>query len=232
MSRTTQILCVAEPEGRGDAVEHLLEATGERGVDAIALIGGLTDGGAVENYRTLFRTIGASGLPTYWIPGPTDAPVAHYLREAQNVEVVFPTLHGVHGTAAFSPDRHVVFAGLGGEVDDDPDAPREELERLSYPRWEAEYRLKLLGELPGHELVLMFSTPPAHKGAHTRGSEALAEVVKSHRPRLVVSGGPQGTAMLGRSLLVAPGPLSEGHYAIADLHSHEVALEQLSAVRA
>lgn len=32
----------------------------------------------------------------------------------------YPSLHGVHGTAAFAPGT-VLVAGFGGEVDDDPE---------------------------------------------------------------------------------------------------------------
>jgi hypothetical protein len=146
------------------------------------------------------------------VPGPGDAPVDHYLREAYNVEVVFPLLRGLHGTMAFAPG-HVLFAGFGGEVSDDPDAARDETTRLSYPRWEPEYRLKLVHELAEHQLVVLLATPPAHKGHGTTGSEALAELVGSHRPRVVVCGGERRSETLGRSLVVSPGPLDDGHYA-------------------
>jgi uncharacterized protein len=233
VTRVTQILCAAEPRGSGDAVERLLEAARDQTVDAVAVLGDLSDGsGGTDGYRTVFRLLSGSGLPTYWIPGPGDAPVVVYLREAHNIEVVFAQLHGVHGTAAFTPDRHVLIAGLGGEIADDPAEEREEQQRLRYPRWELEYRLKLVQELPGHELVLMTSTPPAHKGERTAGSEAVAELVATHRPRLVLTGGERRTGMLGRSMLLAPGSLQDGQYAIANLRSHEVQLEQLPALRA
>jgi Icc-related predicted phosphoesterase len=38
--------------------------------------------------------------------------------------------------------------------------------------------------------------------------------------------------VLGNSMVVAPGSLQEGHYATADLHAHEVELEQLATARA
>ena len=230
--RLRRIMCVADPRGSERAVEDLLEVAKERDVQALALVGNLSDGqGRPEAYRSLFQALGHGGLPAYWVPGPGDAPVHDYLREAQNVETVFPSLHGVHGTAAFAPG-HVLFAGVGGEVSDDPDQPREELERLTYPRWEPEYRLKLLRELDEHELVLLFWTPPAHKGRETPGSEVLAELVNTYVPRLVVCAGERGAETLGRSLVVAPGSLADGHYAIADLHSHDVELEQLAAAPA
>jgi Icc-related predicted phosphoesterase len=61
------------------------------------------------------------------------------------------------------------------------------------------------------------------------GSEVLAELVNTHRPRLVVCGGDRGTEMLGRSLVVAPGRLHDGQYAVADLHSHDVEMQELTA---
>jgi Icc-related predicted phosphoesterase len=210
-------------------LDQLLEVAAERDVHALALVGDL-GGGDVrpESYRAIFRSLSQSGLPAYWVPGPGDAPIGEYLREAQNIEIVFPFLRGVHGTAAFAPG-YVLFAGLGGEVSDDPDAPREELERLSYPRWEAEYRLKLVRELPEHELVLLFATPPEHKRQGRPGSDVVAELIKTHRPRIAVSGGERGTQMLGTSLVVAPGSLADGHYAVADLHSREAELDQFAA---
>jgi Icc-related predicted phosphoesterase len=227
--RVTRVLCLAEPRGSADALERVLSTIEEHDVQAVAVVGDLTRGdGAAESYRSVFRGLASAGLPTYWVPGPGDAPVERYLREAHNIEIVFPFLHGVHGTAAFAPG-YMLFAGLGGDVTDDPDGPRDERERLRYPRWEAEYRLKLVRELPEHQLVLLFATNPAHKGLGTQGSEALAELVGTHRPRLVVCGGERGTQMLGRSLVVAPGSLAEGHYAIADVHAHEAQHHELAA---
>jgi Icc-related predicted phosphoesterase len=161
------------------------------------------------------------------VPGAGDAPVDRYLREAHNIEVAFPFLHGVHGTAAFASSQ-VLFAGIGGEVSDNPDEPRQETEWLRYPRWEAEYRLKLLRELDYNELVLLFSTPPAHKGLALAGSEVLAELVNTYRARLVVCGGERRVEVLGRSVTVAPGSLVDGHYAVADLHDRAVELQELA----
>lgn len=228
--RVTRVVCAADPRGSGEAIERLLDAAGDRGADVVALVGNLSDGQRMaEGYRPVFRALGARRMPAYWIPGPADAPVGHYLREAHNIEVVFPALHGVHGTAAFSPDGQVVFGGLGGEVGDDPADQREEHERLRYPGWEAEYRLKVLAELGEHERVLLFSTPAAHKGLGAPGSEVLAELVGTLRPRLVVCGGEPGQRMLGRSMVVAPGSLHDGRYAFVDLYAREAELAQLDA---
>jgi len=228
MAHLTRILCVAEPRGTAAGIAQLLESPERLDVQAIAVVGDLGARPDLRvSYRALFRALGSCRLPAFWVPGPGDAPIAEYLRESHNIEVVFPALHGVHGTAALAPGE-VIFAGVGGEISDDPDAERDEVDRVRLPRWEPEYRLKLLREMPEHERVLLFATPPAHKGLGTAGSDVVAELVGTYRPRLVVCGGPPASETLGRSLVVAPGSAAEGRYAIVDLHAHSVELEELS----
>jgi uncharacterized protein len=229
--RLTRVLCAADPRGSEEGVAALLHAAADLDIQAIALVGDLAGDGEdrAAQYRSLFRALGRAGHHTYWVPGAADAPVEDYLREAHAIEVAYPFLHGVHGTTAFAPGS-VVVAGFGGEVDDDPAGPRDEVHRLRYPRWEAEYRLKVLH----HELVkyenpvLLFATPPAHKGVGAGGSEALAELAATHRARLVVCGGARGSMLLGRTLVVAPGALADGCYAVADLHARTAELSELS----
>jgi Icc-related predicted phosphoesterase len=230
--RLTRMLCAAHPAGSQAAVDALLGAAGELDVQAIALVGDLSGAAAGERgaqYLALFRALGAAGLDAYWVPGPSDAPVEDYLREAYRIEMAYPFLHGVHGMLAFAPGT-VVVAGLGGQVDDDPAAPRDEQRRLRYPRWEVEYRLKLLErELVEHEHpILLFATPPAHKGTGAPGSEVLAELAATHRARLVVCGGERGSSLLGRTLVVSPGRLADGYYAIADLRAGTAEFSELS----
>jgi Icc-related predicted phosphoesterase len=225
----TRVLCAAEPRGSAEVIERLAEVAAESAVDATVVVGDL-GGGADRRagYRSVFRALAGFRSPVYWVPGPGDVPVGACLREAYNIEIVSPLLRGVHGTLAFTPDQQLV-AGMGGEISDDPEAARDELERLRYPRWEAEYRLKILAELAEHECILVFATPPAHKGRGTPGSEAVAELINTHRPRLVVCGGERRTETLGRSTIVAPGGLGDGHYAVADIRRHDVELGELAA---
>ena len=225
----TRILCAAAPRGSTDAIEQLREVAADQNVDATVVVGDLSSAtDQRESYRSVFRALGGFRSPVYWVPGPGDAPVATYLREAFNVEVASSLLHGIHGTLAVMSGQSVI-AGLGGEISDDLDANRDEIERLRYPRWEAEYRLKVLDEHAEHERILVFATPPAHKGLGTLGSEAVAELINTHRPRLVVCGGPRRTETLGRSTVVAPGELADGHYALADLRSRKVEMGELVA---
>jgi Icc-related predicted phosphoesterase len=57
----------------------------------------------------------------------------------------------------------------------------------------------------------------------------VAELVNTHRPRLVVCGGERHTETLGRSTIVAPGDLTDGHYAVADLRRRDVVMSELAA---
>jgi Icc-related predicted phosphoesterase len=49
-----------------------------------------------------------------------------------------------------------------------------------------------------------------------------AELVNPYRPRLVIGGGARGSEQLGTSLVVAPGSLCDGDYAVVDLRRGSV----------
>ena len=112
----------------------LLDAARGEEADALVLLGDL-GGGEVREYADVLRTVGRAGFPTFYVPGPEDAPFGKFLREAHNSEVVFASMHGVHGAVAFAPGFQMLFAGMGGEVQDAPGHQREETEKLSYPGW-------------------------------------------------------------------------------------------------
>jgi Icc-related predicted phosphoesterase len=230
MTRVNTILCVADPGGSQLATERLRAAADEHEPDAIAVVGDLSAGGRADGYRPFLHALAATGLPAFWVPGRGDAPLDAYVREAHAVERAHPRLHGIHGTAALDPGGHLVFAGMGGEIDDDPAASRHEDDHLAYARVEAEYRLRLLDEFPEHDSVLLFWSPPARRGHRNGASATVEELIKTYRPRLGGSGGERRTETLGKqSLVVAPGSLREGHFAIADLGRHEVDLIDLAA---
>jgi uncharacterized protein len=205
-------------------LERLMLAADQHEADAVAIVGNLGAGG--ETYREVFHALGRPGRPVFWIPGPADAPVEHHLQEAFKLETAYPHVRGVHGTAA-KASGELVFAGFGGAISDDLRGPRDELRRLSYPRWEPEYRLKVLGEMDYNDLVLLVWAAPVHKGLGTSGSQAVAELIGTYRPRLVVCGEGSGVEVLGRSSIIAPGSLRAGYYAIADLRQRKAQIRQL-----
>ena len=221
-----RILCAGRPNGSVEGIKGLLEVAADSGAQAIAIVGDLGDD--QEGPREVFHALGRAQQPVYWVPGPADAPAGRYLRESYNIEVARPRLRGVHGTVAFAPDALVAFAGMGGAVSDDPDVLRDEDKSLRYPRWEAAYRLKILAALDYNELVMLFATPPAHKGRSLPGSDVVAELIGTYRPRLVVTGGEAQVAEIGRSLIVGPGSLAEGSYAVTNLHARTAELGRIA----
>ncbi len=217
-----RVLAAAAPLGELQMVERLARLVPDTGSEALVVLGSLAPrSGTTGHYRQLFKTLAEANLPTFYVPGPDDAPVQEYLQEAYNIEIVYPFLHGVHGTFAFGPG-HVLFAGMGGEILDDPETRREERERLCYPAWEVEYRFKVLQELKDYQKVFLFTTAPEHKGLHERGSAVLAEMIKSYKPRLVLLPGTRKHERLGSSLLVMPGRLSEGDFVVVDLREEKI----------
>jgi Icc-related predicted phosphoesterase len=107
---------------------------------------------------------------------------------------------------------------------------RSEEALIRYPGWEAEYRLKVVGEFKDYAKVFLFTTRPAHKGRHEVGSEVVAELINTYRPRIVIAGGDEpAEERLGTSLLVSPGRLDQDRYALIDFHGSEVELKTLGA---
>lgn len=217
----SKLVAAADPRGDIEAVRRVAHEAGSN-ANAILLVGSLTPKGAdPRQYSRVLKALAEPQLPAFYIPGPDDAPFVEFLREAANFEVVFPHIHGVHGTFAMAP--HTVFSGMGGAIVDSGDVQRDEIESLRYPGWEVEYRLKFLRELKDYEKIFLFTTWPEHKGLGQRGSSVLAEMIKTYSPRLVVVNGTEPSrAMIGTSLVVSPGSLAEGNYALIDLRNHEV----------
>jgi Icc-related predicted phosphoesterase len=225
-----KVLAIGGFNGEVEPLENVLDEVSGEPVDAVAVVGDLgAPWSKADAYRALFKALGRSGLPAFWIPGMNDAPLADYLRESYNMEIAFPKLRGVHGTAVLGPE-HVLFAGIGGEIVDDPDAVRSEEALIRYPGWEAEYRLKVLDEFKDYPKVFLFTTRPRHKGRHEDGSQVLAELISTYRPRIVaIAGDEPAEEHLGTSLVVTPGRLDQGRYALIDFHSSAVELATLGA---
>jgi Icc-related predicted phosphoesterase len=218
----TTLLTIGPVRGDVASLERVL-AQPDASSDAIAVVGDLgTPWSKRETYRAIFATLGHTGRPTFWIPGSIDAPLGDHLREATSMEIAFPLLRGVHGTFALGPGP-VVFTGMGGEIRDDPDTIRDESALLRYPAWEVEYRLKVLHELKTHPIVFLHTTAPAHKGLDLPGSDVLAELIKTWNPRVaVIAHDEPSEVQLGTTLVVCPGRLDRGNYAVVDLHARSV----------
>ncbi|MGZ4830463.1 MAG: heat-stable protein [Candidatus Angelobacter sp.] len=222
MNRLSKIIAAAGPKGNVEAVRQIGEQAKDIHADAVFLVGSLTPKSAdPREYGRVLNALGETRLPAFYVPGSDDAPFGEFLREAANIEIVFPNIHCVHGTFAMAPG-HEVVTGLGGTILDDMSAVRDEIETLRYPGWEVEYRLKFLNELKDYPRIFLFTTSPEHKGLHEKGSSVVAEVIKTHKPRLALVGGREHKReMIGTSLLIGLGSLAEGVFTVIDLRTNE-----------
>jgi Icc-related predicted phosphoesterase len=222
MRRTVRyILATSNPMGDLEALEKFVKVAPDTGADAVAVIGNLMPKTAKSrDYAAFFRILSETHLPTAYIPGPEDAPIWEYLREAANTELVRPEMRNVHETFTFWKGPYLV-AGAGGEILDDGEP--EEKEALRYPAWVAEYHLKTLWELKDYPKIFLFYTRPFHKGLGEGGSHEVAHLIKTHNPLVaIVAGRGQKHEMLGASWVVVPGDLSEGEYSLLDLRSRKL----------
>jgi Icc-related predicted phosphoesterase len=218
-----KLLAIGGLNGEVEPLNALLDELGDEPIDAVSVVGDLgAPWSKPDAYRAIFRALGQSGLTAFWVPGTNDAPLGDYLRESYNMEIAYPKLRGVHATAAVGPDR-VLFAGIGGDIADDPEVVRSEEALIRYPGWEAEYSLKVVDEFKDYPTVFLFTTRPQHKGLGETGSEVLAELINTHRPRVVVIAGDEpAEERLGTSVLVIPGRLDRGRYALIDFQDSTV----------
>ncbi len=220
-----RVLATTDIAGNTEYLERLAEVIESADVDAVALIGNLaspTGTDKVEQYKAVFKAAGHFQVPVFYIPGPNDVPLYQYLREAYNIELVFPMLKGVHGKVAFGPG-HVAFLGMGGHILDDEHVVPDEHAELKYPGWMVEYELKILNELKDYVKVFLFSTPPSHKGLNKEGSVTLEELIKTFAPvAAIVADNEFYHEFLGTTLVVSPGKLSNGDYSVIDLRRRKV----------
>jgi Icc-related predicted phosphoesterase len=179
----------------------------------------------VRLYAQFLEILGALNLPCYIVPGQLDAPERIVLQACLNYEVVAPTLAMVHRSFALL-GRNFVVAGFGGRLTEDK---REAVWVIEYPSWEAEFSFDFLQRLD-QDRILLFHTPPVgtdldlHRGKHV-GAPVVNTLIKAYHPRIVFCGEAldgQGKAMIGTSLVVNPGPLAEGYYAVLDTREKKV----------
>jgi Icc-related predicted phosphoesterase len=165
----------------------------------------------------VLHTLATLPCPVAVVPGEFDTPERHVLPITTAQEWTERHLHCVHGMSTSVHDLAV--AGFGGQI---TEREREAETALRYPGWEVRYRLAFLSELD-QALVLVFHHPPARMreldlvdGRHA-GSQAVTELLGTWRPRVaVVAGERPGQEGYATTVVVSPGRLDRGEYAVFD----------------
>ena len=180
-------------------------------------------------YAEFHGCLRPSPFPIYGLPGNMDAPEGRYLTCSLAEEGADSPLEVVHRSLARCGDY--IISGLGGQISE---VDRHEFLVLQYPRWEALHQLRLF-EFVDAPRIMVLHTPPIGKvvdidnGGH-KGSQVVNELINTYRPRLTVAGhahDAQGSETIAETLVVNPGALKNGKYAIVDLEAMEVELKQL-----
>lgn len=197
-----RILAIADIHDGLDKVKRVARV--ERDLALIA--GDFTYSWSVEAARRALEVL-AQGSPTYYVFGNMDP-------EEASGDLGLENAVQLHGRVV--ERGGVYFAGLG-YVD----------ERVA----EA-----MLGRLRGLKpLVLLTHVPPygvldrAYSGERL-GSRALRRFIDADRPVLVVSGHvheARGVEKVGETLVVNPGPLMKGYYALVELEAGRAEAELL-----
>lgn len=190
---------------------------------------------AVKAFEDFFDRVGQYGIPVFVVPGYLDAPERLFLQAGLNHEVVLPQVDVVHRAFSVMPGENLAFAGFGGGLTSDPNF-RENRFVLVYPDWEAQFAFDLLRQVEiKQNLALIFHTPPRwqnldlENGNHV-GHTMVNHLIKSLDPKYAFVGSArdgQGAARLATTLVINPGWLKDGHYAILDTKHDEVRFERL-----
>ena len=190
---------------------------------------------AVAAYEAFFDTLGKLDIPVFVVPGELDAPKRLYYQAALNHEIIEPNIFMVH--RSFSPaleNYNFAMAGFGGRIADNGDEWKVELAQI-YPDWLPVFALDFVRHFD-QEPILIFHTPPKWgeldvHGNQRIGHEAIDHVIKTFHPKYAFVGAArdgQGTTRIGTTLVINPGWLKDGHYAILDTRTNGVIFGQLT----
>ncbi|MEZ0320034.1 MAG: metallophosphoesterase family protein [Pyrobaculum sp.] len=186
-----------------DAVSNIRKLG--RDYDAVIAAGDYTYKRTLEAAAEALLALAEVG-PVYFVPGNTDPPELTRFR----ADGVYP-IHGA--TAALGP---LVVGGVGGSLP----TPFDDLFKLSEEEIEA--LLKSLRPIPH---ILVVHNPPRGLldrvgGVRPVGSVAVRRYIEERQPLLSVHGHiheDRGITVLGDTVVVNPGPLKNGYYAVAEV---------------
>jgi Icc-related predicted phosphoesterase len=181
-----------------------------------------------ELYHTFYENMRRIGLPIITIPGNVDSPLRQYYMIALEEMERNPKLRVVHGSFSGLEGKYVVL-GLGGEITEDEE---EDYFVLQYPRRDVEPHFGMLAVLSNK--ILLFHSPPigaldVDDGKH-KGSRVVNDAIEQYKPTWVFCGhahGARGKENIGDTIVVNPGALKNGFYALVDTDKEKVELRTL-----
>ncbi|MDI6785754.1 MAG: metallophosphoesterase [bacterium] len=194
--------------------EHLEEIVKEKAEDAYF-------------YEAFYGFINELNIPFVSIPGNMDAPEKRYFSAAYDSALNSKNINIVQENIIKYND--FIISGFGGEITEDS---KESFFVLVYPKMEIDYSLRRLKYIK-EKKILLFHTPPIgsvvdiENNCH-RGSIVVNDLIKIIKPTLVFCGHAhtaKGYEIIEGALVVNPGALKKGNYALIDTRNMKVQLK-------
>lgn len=224
-----KILALANLDGEPVPRAALRDVAAASGVSAIAFAGNVLPPRSVPAreaqrlYTRFFETLAALGVPVAVVPGAYDTH-ARLLHQAIRASGQSAPLVAVDRTVASLGD--VLVGGLGGLVGDETNAEAKEIAAQGRALRQAHLALAPLARQEHDGLwLLLVHTPPCgtvvdrHDGRHV-GRRAINWLIANVRATVTICGfarDGQGKDEIDGALVVNPGPLAQGRYAVIDL---------------
>jgi Icc-related predicted phosphoesterase len=180
-------------------------------------------------YEEFYGNLNELNIPVVTIPGNMDAPEERFFSQVLNFTLYSDNIHVVQENLV--KVKKYIVAGFGGEI---TESSKETFFVLQYPRREVEFGIRRVKFIKGTK-ILLFHTPPVGdvvdiEGNTHRGTLVVNDIIKDIKPALVFCGHAhkaKGYEMISDTLVINPGALKKGNFAIVDTEKMKVELMEL-----
>lgn len=178
-------------------------------------------------YEKFYNFIKEVNIPFASVPGNMDAPEKRYFSAAYDFALKSKNINIAQENILKFND--FILSGFGGEI---VEGSKESFFVLVCPRVEVNYSLRRLKYIK-EKKILLFHTPPIGdvvdiEDGHHRGSVIVNDLIKIIKPTLVFCGHAhtaKGHEIIEGALVVNPGALKKGNYALVDTKDRKVQLK-------
>ncbi len=207
-----KILVASDIHGSVEAVEKIRSGSREWKVELVVICGDITHFGNANQAQMLLRGLSTPSVPVLFIPGNCDSPDLATLQDLGEIHNLHERTRVIEG---------ICFGGVGGAPPTPFDTPFE----LSEERIRESLDLISPGLTTCPRSVLVTHSPPVDTSLDlTRfrlhaGSRSVRGFIEERQPALVLCGHvheSKGKDTLGRSLMVNPGSVRNGPYAVVN----------------
>ncbi len=168
-------------------------------------------------YKGFCAQLDSLGIPILVVPGHLDAPEERYFLFMQQAAFLSDNIILLHEN--ITKVGAYVFTGFGGEI---TEQEKEDYFFLRYPRQECIFGTRRMHFL-NPPRILLFHTPPVCRldldGGLHRGSPFVNDIIHTVSPSFLFCGhvtSAAGSEILGSTLVVNPGALADGRFAVID----------------